>query len=214
MADLFLTIQPPVGPASASKLGRFLGAYDISTRGLRTLQCVGDGYCEVDNATAETIKMVASSTASAVVTTPITSPVTVPITYALLIILGNWLVPVLIAMLAGAIGLQHWYDRKFGKMVNDPDTGKEVFPHYTMVEFDFSDVGPKRRKWAEYLLALFALQNNGKLSGLRYPAVEADAERAVAKYGAGYYPQPWKHQPAGYVRRGSRRRRARRFFKI
>ena len=59
------------------------------------------------------------------------------------------------------------------------------------LEFRLADVSDQRRKWAEYLLAIYSHRHHWTLTGLAYPEQLAAGVRATA------YPRPWGEGRAG-----------------
>lgn len=166
--------------AEAEELGKWLALYKVEVAGLTVYQVDVDGKRHRDDATAKTIKDTVQEIGMAAALTPVAIPLVglFPPLAAILAALNVFSIPTWL----GLKKAQHSLNKKI------PNAGRRQIDH-TEIEFEFADVSAKRRKWSEYLLAIYAHKHQWQLTGLAHPEQLAAGARAAG------YPVPWSQQP-------------------
>lgn len=195
MGKILLISEPPISKVDAKKLGRFLADFAITIGGLRVTFCTERGGCKQARPVTDTIMEAAGGAAAGIVAAPAMAPVAVPVAAALTTVLGPFTIPVLLATLGGEVAAM--------KAIHDSEVPLKIGGEPVIrseVEFEFRDVGPDRRTWAETLVCIHAINGGMEMWGVGDDA-KAAAARFISNHGVGSYPVAWKRQPKGYRRR-------------
>jgi len=181
MSNYKATDPKPLTLAAAQELGRWLAKYQIGISGLTVYQVTDKGHRIKDDPMADTIKSTIGEIGGAALLSVPLAPLLGPL--ALAAAPFAWLA------LGPTKAAQHELRKKVG-----PAAPKGEQFVGTEIEFGLSDVSAKRRKWTEYLLAIYAAHHGWQLSGLQHPEQIAVGAAYAARTGG--YPPAWSEQPA------------------
>lgn len=180
MSNYRATDPKPLTLPEAQELGRWLRKYRIGIGGLTVYQVTDKGHRIKDDPMMDTIKVTIGQVGGALVVAP----------------LAGFLAPVaaVVAPFAWlALGPTKVAEHQMRKQAGPVAPKGEQFVG-TEIEFALVDVSAKRRKWTEYLLAIYAAHHGWQLSGLQYPEQIAVGAAYAARTGG--YPPAWSEQPA------------------
>jgi hypothetical protein len=158
---------PVLSAAQAEELGRFMAQYEIHVAGLVVRDVFGDGREVVNDPLTRTVTQTASAGSMGAVG-------------AAGAVAAGLALPVLsVPLLFGALVADTKAIHALNKRQTTPGAVSSV------ITFSLPDVSDKRRKWAEYLLSIYAHRHHWRLSGLHDPEQLAAGARAAG------YPAPW-----------------------
>lgn len=171
----------PLTLAQAQEMGQWLRKYQIDIAGLSVYQITDKGTRVRDDPLADTIKTTIGQLGGAAVLAAPLAPLLGPLAVAA--------APFAWLALGPTKAAEHQARKQAGPQI---PRGEQVTG--TEIEFNLVGVSAKRRKWTEYLLAIYAAHHGWQLTGLQHPEQVAVGAAYAARTGG--YPPAWSEQPA------------------
>lgn len=183
----YTVTTPPMSVDQAEEFGRWLGKYKVEIAGLEVFQVGASGHLYRDDPLMDTIITGIRNTTGSAVGSGIAAPVLAPIV---------GLIPPLGVLLMG-LSLPALYAAlfKLRKKAGAPDAAvaKRDPIIATWLKFGLAGVSAQRRKWSEYLIAIYAeLHQWTEVRGFQHPEQIAVGAAYAARTGG--YPRPWSEK--------------------
>lgn len=185
---MYKAITPVLSLDQAADLGRFLGRYAVQVTGLKLYHILEDGRRVEDNPTKEAAEETAKSGSAAAIGSEIAAAAGISFVLPPIALLAT------IAAIPALVKGQHDLRKKqIGGKTGSKAVSSEVL-------FDLANVSADRRRWAEWLLSVYAARHDWRLTGLVHPEqLTLGAQYAATHTGE---PPPWgeRDQPPAWVR--------------
>ncbi len=174
---MYLATTPVLSIERANDLGLFLARYEIHVTGLQVFHITEDGRRVKDDPTADAIKNTAESGAASAIGSEVAVAAGI-----------SFVLPpaALLAAIAAIPPLLKKQNDLRKKQAGGSAGSKAVSSE---VGFDLADVSARRRKWAEWLLSVYAARHDWQLRGLHHPEQLALGARYAATHAGD--PPPW-----------------------
>jgi len=180
---MYLATTPVLSIERANDLGLFLARYEIHVTGLQVFHITEDGRRVKDDPTADAIKNTAETGAASAIGSEVAVAAGI-----------SFVLPpaALLAAIAALPVLAKKQNDLRKKQVGGSAGSKAVMSELC---FDLADVSAKRRKWAEWLLSVYAARHDWQLRGLHHPEQLALGARYAATHAGD--PPPWADRGRG-----------------